>query len=126
VKARVLGLLAAYWSLAVVGNVCFKQGGTDAAHRLVYFICGNVLGISSTWFMMRLYSHLNVNIAMIFCMSGAFVSTQGLYWILYHAHLAPLQWGGIALVMVGTALAGWQAGPAADQTPEPVPEGVES
>ncbi|MCE9613614.1 MAG: hypothetical protein K8T26_05015 [Lentisphaerae bacterium] len=122
---RNVGLLAGYWIFAVAGSVCFKQGGTDEGHRLAYFLGGNALGISATWFMMRLYSHLNVNVAMILCQSGAFMVTQGLYWVLYRAHLAPLQWGGIAVVMVGTALATWQARPVAP-APQPAAEGAAS
>ena len=57
---------------------------------------------------MRLYSHLNVNVAMILCQSGAFTLTQGVYWQLYRTHLSPLQWGGIAVVLIGTLLATWQ------------------
>lgn len=120
---RVVGLLAGYWVLAVAGGVCFKQGGTDEAHRLAYFIGGNALGIGATWFMMRLYSHLNVNVAMILCLSGAYTFTQGLFWLLYRADLAPLQWLGIAIVLLGSALATWQRGPRAAA---PAPEGTSS
>ena len=40
-------LLAGYYVIGLAANFCFKEGGTDAAHRLAYFIGGNAFGIIS-------------------------------------------------------------------------------
>jgi multidrug transporter EmrE-like cation transporter len=107
-----LKFLFGYWLLSVATSVAFKQGGTDSAHRLWYFIGGNALGITSTWFLMRTYTRINVNVAMVLAMSVAFIATQVLYWLLYRADLTFVQWFGIFVVAAGTVMAAWHPSPA--------------
>jgi len=96
---------------------CFKQGGTDPAHRLACFIGGNALGVTSTWFMMQLCRCLNVNIAMVLSGSLAFISVQALFWWLYRPAMQPAQWLGVAVILVGTLLAAWHPVPATEERP---------
>ena len=107
-----------YWLLGVAGGVCFKEGGTDAPHRLFYFICGNVFGIASTWFLMCVYSRMNANLAMVITGAGAFVLIQVVYLALYRTQLTALQWLGIAAVLVGTLMAAWRREPGAAPAPD--------
>ena len=98
-------LLAGYLALGLATNFCFKEGGTDAAHRLPYFIGGNLLGITSTALLMGVYARMNVNLAMVLANSGVFLLMQGAFWLTYHTHLAPMQVAGILMVGAGTILA---------------------
>jgi drug/metabolite transporter (DMT)-like permease len=98
-------LLAGFLLLNLAASICFKEGGTDSAHRLHYFIGGNVLGISSTALMMGLYKRMNVNLAMVLGTCGSSVLVQLVFWRLYHTPLTGLQVAGIALTIVGTAIA---------------------
>ncbi len=101
------GVLAAFLALNLAASICFKEGGTDPALRWVFFVVGNILGITSTWFVMRLYQRVNANVAMALTSSLGFVSVQLAYWLLYHSPLDWLQWSGIALVLAGTLMAAW-------------------
>jgi len=101
-------LLAGYLAVGLVANFCFKEGGTDAPHRLAYFICGNALGIASTGLLMGVYARMNVNLAMMLATSGGFLLMQGAFWIVYHTPLTALQVAGIALVGAGMVLASVQ------------------
>lgn len=107
----VLRFMLSYWALGVVAAICFKQGGTDAAHRLLYFAGGNVLGISSTWCLMQVYARINANLALLITGSIAFILTQFAFWLLYRAQLTVVQWLGIAIVMLGMLLAAWRRRP---------------
>ncbi len=98
-------LLAGFLLLNLAASICFKEGGTDAAHRLHYFIGGNVLGISSTALMMGLYKRMNVNLAMVLVTCGSSVLVQLTFWRMYHTPLTVLQVAGIALTILGTAIA---------------------
>ena len=98
-------LLAGYLALGLATNFCFKEGGTDAAHRLPYFIGGNLLGITSTALLMGVYARMNVNLAMVLATSGAFLLMQCAFWLVYHTHLTAVQITGILMVGAGTVLA---------------------
>lgn len=98
-------LLFGYFIISLGANLCFKEGGTDEPHRMLYFIIGNVLGITSTALLMGVYSRMQVNLAMVLATSGTFALVQLTFWLLYHSSLTWLQGGGIVLVGVGTVLA---------------------
>jgi len=100
-------LLAIYLVFNLAASICFKEGGTNQTLHWVFFVGGNILGITSTWFVMRLYQRVNVNVAMALTFGFGFVSVQLTYWRLYHSPLDLYQWGGIALVLVGTLMAAW-------------------
>ena len=89
----------------LAASICFKEGGTDSGHRIVYFIVGNAMGITSTAFLMGVYARMNVSIAMVLATSGGFLTVQLAFWLLYHTPLTWLQGGGILLVAAGTTIA---------------------
>ncbi len=101
----VAALLAGCLAVGLAANFCFKEGGTDAAHRVLYFIGGNALGISSTALLMGVYARMNVNLAMVLATSGAFLLQQTAFWLVYHSPLTVLQATGILMVGVGTVMA---------------------
>ena len=91
--------------MAVASGLCFRQGGVEPESRLFWFILSNSIGIPSTWFLMRIYSAMNANIALVLCGSISFVIFQIVLWGLFQAELSMMQLGGIALVALGTAIA---------------------
>jgi drug/metabolite transporter (DMT)-like permease len=107
-------LLGIFLALNLAACVCFKEGGTNPDFHWLFFVVGNVFGIASTWFVMRLYQQGSANVVMALTSSLGFVSVQLVYWWLYRSPLDLLQWGGIGIVLVGTLMAAW--------TPGPVPE----
>ncbi len=113
----IAGCFLGYWAIGLAAGVCFKEGGTDPAHRLPYFLLGNVLGISSTWFLVRLYGRMNVNLAMLVASGGAFIIFQVALWLIYRVRLTPLQWAGILMVAAGMAMTLWPPRRMPDQTP---------
>ena len=108
----VWGLLGIFLTLNLAASICFKEGGTNPALHWLFFVVGNALGITSTWFVMRLYQRVNANVAMALTFGLGFVSVQLVYWRLYHSPLDLLQWGGIGIVLVGTLMATWSPGKA--------------
>ncbi len=100
-----LALLAGVLVINLGASICFKEGGTDAAHRWQYFIGGNVLGISATALLMGLYRFMNANLAMVLVVAIGNMLVQGTFWVLYRAPLTGLQWTGIALAVAGTVIA---------------------
>lgn len=104
-SAAVAARLVGYLAIGLAANFCFKEGGTDAAHRSAYFIGGNALGIASTVLLMGVYARMNVNLAMVLATSGAFLLMQGAFRLVYHTQLTAMQVVGILMVGAGTALA---------------------
>jgi len=103
-RATIL-LMFGYWLVGLAAGLCFKEGGTDASHRLLYFVGGNILGISSTALLMGVYSRMNINLAMVLATSGGFILLQFALWAIYRTPITWVQWLGILLVGVGIALA---------------------
>ena len=97
--------MTGYYIVGLFANICFKEGGTDPAHRMLYFIGGNVFGIASTALLMGVYARMQVNAAMLFATVGTFAIVQVTFWLAYHASLTPLQCAGIALTGIGLAMA---------------------
>jgi len=116
-RRGLLALLVVYWILGVAQGLCFKQGGTDLDHRVPYFVAGITLGITSTWFMMKIYTRMNANLAMVVTGGVCFVAFQLAAWCLWRAPLTALQWIGIATVLAGTVMATWRRAPDAAQAP---------
>jgi small multidrug resistance pump len=106
VKARATILFfVCYWTVGVAAGLCFAAGGTDAGHWWRYFLAGNALGITSTWFLIKIYARMNVNLAMLVAGGGAFVIFQGASWLLFRAQVSLAQWAGILVVLAGMTLA---------------------
>lgn len=101
------GLVCAFLALNLAACICFKEGGTNPDLHWLFFVVGNALGITSTWFIMLLYQRVNANVAMALTSSLGFVSVQLIYWRLYHSPMNLIQWGGIAIVLAGTLMATW-------------------
>lgn len=115
---RAVWPILAFGLLNLGASLCFKEGGTDAAHRWQYFIGGNMFGISSTWFLMQAFRCLNVNVVSLLTAAVGFVSVQTLFWLLYRPALQPLQGLGFALIFLGTPLVAWgRARPSAEARP---------
>jgi multidrug transporter EmrE-like cation transporter len=121
------GYFLGYWAIGVAAGVCFKEGGTDSGHRLLYFVVGNVLGISSTWFLVRLYARMNVNLAMLLAGGGGFIIFQVALWLIYHVQLTLAQWAGILMVLAGMVMTLRPRRPAISESPgqgtSPAPAG---
>ncbi len=104
-RGTTAALLVGYLAIGLAANFCFREGGTDTAHRLAYFVGGNLLGITSTALLMGVYARMNVNLAMVLATSGSFVLVQGAFRLAYHTQLTAMQVAGILMVGAGTALA---------------------
>ena len=104
-RQAIILLLLGYWAFGVAGGLLATEGGSDEAHRWLYFIATNAMGIPSTALLMGVYSRMNVNLAMVIATSGAFVLGQLALWAVYRAPITLTEWIGIGLVGVGIALA---------------------
>lgn len=103
--------LLIFWTMLIFTNVAFKYGSHGKAGRsrrwLAGFIGGNIVGASSIFFLMKIFELMpgNCNLAAVLAGSGGFIGSQVLLAWLFHSRLTYIQWTGIALVSVGTAVA---------------------
>ncbi len=103
--------LLIFWAMQIFANLAFKYGSVGNAGRstrwLLGFISGNVVGASSIWFLMQIYASMpgNSNLASVLAGSGGFIGSQVLLAWLFRSRLTFVQWMGIMLVAVGTAVA---------------------
>lgn len=110
-KATMFYLLG-YWVIGVAAGFCFKESGTDVAHRWHYLVPGCSLGVVSTWFLVRVYVRMHINLAMLVATGGAFILGQVAFWLVYHTPLTLMQCAGFLMVLGGMTLTLWQRCPA--------------
>lgn len=105
------GYLISFWVLQILANVAFKYGSHGTTGRsprwLAGFAGGNAVGISSIYFLMKIFELMpgNCNLALVLASSGGFVGSQVILAWLFRSRLTAVQWGGVLLVAVGTAVA---------------------
>jgi hypothetical protein len=108
---NIASLLAVFWTMQVLANVAFKcgsSGGKAVSWRwLAFFTAGNIVGASSIWFLMLIYGAMpdNPNVAAVLAGSGGFIGSQTVLAWLFKSRLSRVQWAGILLVALGTAVA---------------------
>lgn len=99
------GWFALFAVLNTASGVCFKQSGTDAAHRVPYFVVAAALGWTCMGITMVLYRRMNVNlVSAVNAGLGAIALNLALWW-LFSTDLTGLQWLGIVAAAGGTVLA---------------------
>jgi len=96
--------IIACWITGLSGGLLFWLVGVTAEWRIGCFIGGNLFGMTSTWFLMKMYSVMNVNVAAVLSSAGSFIVFQLILWKLFHASLSGLQWLGLTLVAAGMVM----------------------
>ena len=63
-----------FLGLQIGANALFKAGSDVPARWWLCFVAGNALGMSSIYFLMRLYARMDVNVALALTGGGAFIA----------------------------------------------------
>ncbi len=95
------GSIVAFFVLQVTAGLVFKYGSLHKEYWWHGFIWGNVLGIISIYFLMRVYHDLNPNLGEAICRGGRFVLLQLAFVLFFQSRLNTIQWGGIAMIVAG-------------------------
>ncbi len=120
---KVLVFLAVFWAMQVIAQIFFKWGSLTEPRFLWGFLGGNLFGFTSIWLLMQLYKSLHPNVALGIAVGGSFLLSQVVLMLVFKSRVLPLQWAGIAAIVVGMlALAGGATreakGVAATHSPE--------
>lgn len=108
---KLIGVLVLFWAMQIFANVAFKWGSGSALGRSrrwrIGFVSGNLVGAASIYFLMKIYAMMpdNSNLAAVLSVSGGFIGSQLLLAWMFRSRLTFLQWAGVALVAVGSAVA---------------------
>jgi hypothetical protein len=97
-----IGAIGIFLLLQIFVQVTFKWGSLNEANWLPGFIVANLVSVSSTWFMMVSYKHLNPNIAYGIAISSIFICSQVALSLVFNIKMAPLQW--IILVVIAVCM----------------------
>jgi hypothetical protein len=87
-----IGAIGIFLLMQIFVQVTFKWGSLSEANWLPGFIIANVVSISSTWFMMLSYKHLNPNIAFGIAVSSMFICSQVALSLVFKSKMIPAQW----------------------------------
>ena len=93
--------LALFWAMQAGANFLFKYGTTAPGRYWIGYVAGNALGASSILVMMRIYSLLQVNLAMSLAGGGTFLVVQIMLALAFREGLNWQQCLGIATVVTG-------------------------
>jgi multidrug transporter EmrE-like cation transporter len=95
------GSILSFFVLQVSAGLVFKYGALHKPYWWHSFVIGNVLGMVSIYFLMRVYHDLNPNLGEAICRGGRFVLLQLAFVAVYHSRLGPVQWCGVAMIVAG-------------------------
>lgn len=95
------GSILAFFVLQVTAGLVFKYGALHKVYWWHSFVVGNVLGMISIYFLMRVYHDLNPNLGEAICRGGRFVLLQLAFVLVFQSRLNTIQWGGIAMIVAG-------------------------
>ncbi|MCF7853221.1 MAG: hypothetical protein K9N51_00365 [Candidatus Pacebacteria bacterium] len=98
------GSIVTFFALQVTAGLLFKFGALYREHWLACFVAGNVMGITSIYFLIGVYRHLNPNVGEAICRGGYFVLIQIAFVLVYHSRVSTLQWVGIAMIVAGICI----------------------
>jgi len=90
--------------MQVVAQLFFKWGSLTEPRWWVGFLGGNLFGFTSIWLLMLVYRLLSPNLALALATAGAFVFGQIGISLAFKATMAPFQWVGIAVIVLGVAI----------------------
>ena len=103
--------LVIFWLMQIGASVAFKYGSGGAHDRSqqwrVGFVGGNLVGAASIYFLMKIFERMptNPNLAAMLAITGAAIPSQIVLAVLFRSRLRGIQWVGIVLATLGTALA---------------------
>ena len=101
-----IGLLLSFWVLQIVSQLIYKFGSTSPKYWIAGFVLGNVLGITSMWLQMKLYTKMDCGLAMGLGIGGAFFFSQLAFIIAFGAKLGYSQILAYTFMTAGMVLAG--------------------
>jgi drug/metabolite transporter (DMT)-like permease len=106
-----LASLIGFWVLQVFAYLSFKWGSLDhqrnARRWWTGFAIGNIFGAASVYFLMHVLGLMphNPNLALVLAIVGSTLGSQLSLAVVFRSRLAWIQWAGILLAVVGTAVA---------------------
>jgi len=97
--------------MQVLAQVALKLGSESGASMRCRrwwfgFVTANLFGAPSILFVKELYKALPAtpNIVLVMVMAGVFILSQLVFMLLFRSRLTPVQWAGVALLVIGAAL----------------------
>ncbi|MCK9410781.1 MAG: hypothetical protein M0Q53_00675 [Prolixibacteraceae bacterium] len=97
-----IGAIGIFLLLQIFVQLTFKWGSLSEANWLPGYIVANLVSISSTWFMMISYKHLNPNIAFGIAVASIFICGQVALSLVFKSKMVFLQW--IILVVIAVCM----------------------
>ena len=97
-------LLCLFWCMQIAAHILFKFGSTSHSRWLICFIGGNIVGVSSIWLLMKLYTTMNPNVAMGLALGGGFLCAQVAVWLIFRSNLSIAQYAGILAIAIGMTM----------------------
>ena len=114
---RIAVYLLIFWLMQVIAQVLFKWGSMSEPRWIWGFLGGNVFGFSSIWLLMLVYKAINPNIALGIATGGSFFLSQVVIVFAFKSKVLPVQWIGIAAIVIGMIVLAAGRAPEAGEVP---------
>lgn len=96
--------IALFLLLQVGSGLLYKYGAMCPDRRVFGFIAGNVLGVSSIYYLMEVYRKINPNVGEAICRGGYFILIQIAFILVFQSKLSAAQWLGVLMITGGICL----------------------
>ena len=98
---RIAAYLLIFYLGQIICQLLLKWGSTAPSRSLLGLLSGNLVGASSTWFLILVYRVMNPNVALGLSYGGAFLCMQLALAYVFKSRITPMQWAGIVTITVG-------------------------
>jgi drug/metabolite transporter (DMT)-like permease len=103
--------LLSFYAFQIVAALLFKYGADHPEHFWHGFLAGNVFGASSIYFLMKLYTLMQVNLAGAIAGGGTFILAQFALVLVFRERLTLTQYVGLLAVTFGIVLVSYGKAP---------------
>jgi hypothetical protein len=99
-----VGYLVIFWVMQAAAQVLFKLGTVMPGKYALFFILGNMPGVSSILLLMQLYKVMNPNVALGLGLGGGFLCAQAALAVIFRSSLSWQQYIAMVAIAAGMAM----------------------
>jgi drug/metabolite transporter (DMT)-like permease len=110
-RTMIVVWLLSFYVFQIVAALLFKFGADHPEHFWHGFLAGNVFGASSIYFLMKLYTLMQVNLAGAIAGGGTFILAQIALVLVFRERLTVIQYAGLLAITFGIVLVSYGKAP---------------
>jgi multidrug transporter EmrE-like cation transporter len=94
----------AFWVCQISSSIIFKYGGIQPKYQWAALIAGNIILLSASWFLVKLFRKVPQPIVIALCSGGTFLTVQLAMALWFKQPLSWMQILGSLIIIIGMVM----------------------